>query len=348
MRVALSGFGTVGQAFARLVQARAAGLLEQHGLEVRVVGVVDSRGSVVSDRPLDAETLISAKQKGGSVASLPGGSSETDVAKVLARCGADVLVQASPSEVKNPDPAIGQLKAAFARAIHGVTATKAPIAIGMHALQELARYNKVLLKYSATVGASTPVLATAECIAAADRILSVRAVLNGTTNFILTKMLEQSWTFGDALAEAQRLGWAETDPTNDVDGIDTAVKMVIIANHARINVGGDGRASFDRVDLTGIRGVTAEQIGAAKAAGKLIKLIGTISASGVTIAPTLIEPSDALNIAGGINAAVFTTENCGEVVVKGPGAGGTQTASAMLRDVVHIWHAMHDEHPKGM
>jgi len=342
MRVVLSGFGTVNQAFARLVAARADTLLAQHGLEVRVVGVMDSRGSVVSDRPLDANALIDAK-KTGSVASLPGGSTETDAAKVLARCGADVLVQASPSDVKNPEPAIRQLKAAFARGIHGVTATKAPIAIGMHSLRELATYNKVLLRYSATVGASTPVLATAERIAAADRILSVRAILNGTTNFILTKMLEQSWTFGDALAEAQRLGWAETDPSNDVDGIDTAVKMVIIANHAMMNVGGaDGRAAFERVALTGIRGVSDQDIASAKAAGKLLKLVGSIGADGVRVAPTLIEPSDALNVAGGINAAVFTTENSGEVVVKGAGAGGTQTATALLRDVVDIWHATHD------
>ncbi|MDX2118910.1 MAG: homoserine dehydrogenase [Planctomycetota bacterium] len=346
MRVVLSGFGTVNQAFARLVATRADALIAQHGLEVRIVGVIDSRGSVVSERPLDATTLIDAK-KVGSVAALPGGSSETDAAKVLARCAPDVLIQASPSDVKNPDPAIRQLTSAFARGIHAVTATKAPIAIGMHALRELAAYNKVLLRYSATVGASTPVLATAERIAAADRILGVRAVLNGTTNFILTKMLEQSWTFADALAEAQRLGWAETDPTNDVDGIDTAVKMVIIANHAGIHVGGgggsgDGRASFERVALTGIRGVTAQDIASAKGAGKLIKLVGSIGPDGVRVAPTLIEPDDALNVAGGINAAVFTTENCGEVVVKGAGAGGTQTATALLRDVVDIWHSTHD------
>jgi homoserine dehydrogenase len=206
---------------------------------------------------------------------------------------------------------------------------------------ELAASRQAQLRYSATVGAGTAFLELAKTLSRGDRIESVEGILNGTTNFILSAMQgSPARTYEDALAEAMRLGYAETDPSNDVDGFDTAMKLVILANHAM-----GAKATIGDVKIEGIRGVMLEQVEAARAKGMSIRLIGRITRDGdgvaLTVGPRTVPVNGALDLPGTTNVTVFGTQTCGEVVLRGVGAGGPNTASAMLRDLVDIWLGCH-------
>jgi homoserine dehydrogenase len=212
----------------------------------------------------------------------------------------------------------------------------------------LARFNRVQMRYSGAVGAGTPVLSTARSLSRGDVITGVRAILNGTTNFILWKMLEQGAPYADVLREAQQLGYAETDPSTDVDGLDTATKVVILANSI---FAGDGRsATVKDVVIEGIRGIASARVAEAAKRGKSIKLIGRIdlgmkgSASPtLSVRPEEVDRHGPMDVPRNLNAVQFTTRRAGDVTLVGAGAGGVQTATAIVRDIVDIWHSAEEE-----
>lgn len=337
MRVLLVGFGSVGRALASLLEARADDLYRRHGLSPRLVGVLDSAGAALSPRGLPAADLLAAKRDRGTVAALPGHGHRTDdPLRLIRETAADVLVECSPSRLDDPHPAFERLKAAMASGKHAVSVNKAPLAVALPALRELARFNRVQLRYSGAVGAGTPVLSTARTLMAGDRVLRVRGVLNGTTNFILHRMTEHAEPYAAALAEAVRLGYAETDPSADVDGVDTATKVVILAS-AVLRLG----ATVKDVTIEGIRDLDAARVRAAREAGASLKLLGEIDAASgaLSVAPRPVPRHGPLDVPDNLNAVQFTLEHAGEVTLVGRGAGGSETATAILRDLADIWHA---------
>lgn len=293
MRIILIGYGTVGRAVAELLAEQ-----RRPGFSPRIVAVANSRGMWLSDRPLDRP---------------PDGATIEEVE-------ADVVIEAAPTNLRDPQPAVERLRAAFATGKHVVCVNKAPLAVAMPALQELAQHNRVIFRFSGTVGGGTPVLDWAARCAEGDEILGVRAILNGTTNYILSRMGEGAG-FDAALAEAQAKGYAERDPSMDVDGIDTAIKLVIFANAVLRR-----RAVLSDVSIEGIR--------EAKAGMKLIGEIG----ERLVVAPREIDPRSPLAVAGTLNAVTLTLRNTGEVTLVGRGAGGRETATSIVRDLVTIWH----------
>jgi homoserine dehydrogenase len=186
------------------------------------------------------------------------------------------------------------------------------------------------MRFSGTVGAGTPVLEFAKNCLQGDRIVSVKGILNGTTNYILSEMDEKHITFDEALQEAQKLGYAEADPTMDVDGYDAAAKLVIMANWIM-----DKKVTIKDVKICGIRGVSAQNISDAAKKGATIKLIGSIGET-VKVEPVQISKHDPLAVDGALNAVTFASESAGEQTIIGLGAGGKETASAVLRDLLDI------------
>lgn len=339
MRIMLVGFGSVGRAVASMLEERRGDLYARMGLAPRLVGVADSRGVAINPAGLIASELFKAKDTLGSVGLMPGlGQGNTDVARAIRELPADVLIEASPSALANPGPAFEHMKAAFASGKHVVSVNKAPLALAMPALLELARFNNVQFRYSGTVGAGTPVLATARTLIAGDRVTSIRAILNGTTNFILWRMSEHDETYQSALAEAIRLGYAETDPSADVDGLDTATKVVIIAN-AVLGM----NATVGDVRITGIRDIPREIVEKAKSAGRSIKLVGSIEvgvSGGLSVRPIEVPRFGPMDVPANLNAVQFALERAGEVTLVGRGAGGAETATAIVRDLVETWNSV--------
>ncbi|EHD56819.1 homoserine dehydrogenase family protein [Streptococcus pneumoniae GA44500] len=225
---------------------------------------------------------------------------------------------------------------------HVVTANKDLLAVHGAELLEIAQANKVALYYEAAVAGGIPILRTLANSLASDKITRVLGVVNGTSNFMVTKMVEEGWSYDDALAEAQRLGFTESDPTNDVDGIDAAYKMVILSQFAF-----GMKIAFDDVAHKGIRNITPEDVAVAQELGYVVKLVGSIeeTSSGIAaeVTPTFLPKAHPLASVNGVMNAVFVESiGIGESMYYGPGAGQKPTATSVVADIVRIVRRLND------
>ena len=219
---------------------------------------------------------------------------------------------------------------------HVVTANKDLLAVHGAELIAIAKEHSVALYYEAAVAGGIPILRTLVNSLAADKVTRVLGVVNGTSNFMMTKMVEEGWSYEDALAKAQELGYAESDPTNDVDGIDAAYKMVILSQFAfGMNV------QFDQVGHKGIRNITPEDVAVAQSLGYVIKLVGSIeeTPSGLSaeVTPTFLPKAHPLaGVNGVMNAVYVESIGIGESMYYGPGAGQKPTATSVVADIIRI------------
>jgi homoserine dehydrogenase len=332
MRIILIGYGVVGQGLARILRHRHSENLQDYGFNPKIVAIVDRGGAAVDPKGLSLEETLEYKKK-GTVAAIPKvGHSKLTPLEIIESVEAEVVVEATPTNVKNAEPALSHIKSAFKTGKHVVTTNKGPLALEMPSLTELADHNNVYLRFSGTVGGGTPVLELAKKCLAGDKIVSIRGILNGTTNYILTEMAEKSISFQEALGRAQKLGYAETDPSMDIDGTDSACKIVIMANWIM-----NKKLTLADVKVKGIRDVKLEALEKAAKKGNTIKLIGSINTS-AQVTPTEISRHNPLCVSGVLNAVTYVSEFAGEETIIGRGAGGMETASAVLRDLLDIRH----------
>ena len=219
---------------------------------------------------------------------------------------------------------------------HVVSANKDLLAVHGSELLEVAQKQQVALYYEAAVAGGIPILRTLVNSLASDKVTKVLGVVNGTSNFMMTKMVEEGWTYEDALAEAQRLGYAESDPTNDVEGIDAAYKMVILSQFAfGMNI------QFDQVGHKGISQITPQDVSVAQSLGYVIKLVGSIveTESGIAaeVTPTFLPKAHPLaGVNGVMNAVYVESIGIGESMYYGPGAGQKPTATSVVADIIRI------------
>ncbi len=325
------GFGTVGQNLVKILESKKKTLQKEFGISPRVVAVADTGGAMIDPEGLDLNRVLGVKLESGSVAKDPTlGHLGMNPRELIQNTEAEVVLELTPTKIVDGEPGLSHIRTALRNRRHVITTNKAPLAIAMPSLMEMASYNKVLLKFSGTVGGGTPILDFAGKCLNGNRIESLRGILNGTTNYILTRMTESSVPMEVALKEAQDLGYAEADPSYDVDGVDAACKLVILANSTM-----GKEVSMKDVEIEGIRKVTREDIEAARRKGSIIKLIAKVEDE-VSVRPEQVPLSHALSIGGTLNAVTFTTELSGELTIVGKGAGGIETASAVLRDIVDV------------
>lgn len=346
MRILLCGFGVVGQSLVRLIQSRTDDLYARYGLKPRIVAVSDSGGTAFDPSGLDCKQLIESKRSSGTVAAYHnnsgGGGGSAAVARTSGWTGADaidgvdadVLVETTPSNYVDAEPGMGHIMGAMKKGMHAVSVNKGPLALAFPSLMELAAYNRVIFKFSGTVGGGTPILDYAKNSLSGERITSFTGILNGTTNYILSNMAA-GMSPDAALRDAREKGYVEADESLDLDGLDAAAKLVILANWVM-----DMKSTMPDVRCTGIRGVRASDI--KKAAGRkaVIKMTATCDKNGMVVEPTEIQLSDPLCVDGTLNAISFTSEHSGTQTIIGRGAGGMETASAILRDLLHIRQKM--------
>ncbi len=331
MRLILVGCGVVGQSFAHMLKTREEELVKDYGFHPKVVAIVDSGGAAINPKGLDLKKTLSQKVENGCVAAgSEYGHLRMSPLEVIESVEAEAMVETTPTNIKDAEPGISHIKAAFRTGKHVVTTNKGPLALALPVLSELAEYNKVHLRFSGTVGAGTPILNFAKNCLLGDRIIKVRGILNGTTNYILTEMDEKHITFKEALANAQKLGFAEADPSMDIDGLDAACKLVIMANWIM-----NRKVTLKDVHIEGIRNVTIKALEEAAKTNQSIKLIGSIQ-NGFRVEPTEISRHDPLFVGGVFNAVTFVSEFAGQQTIIGRGAGGMETASAILRDLLDI------------
>lgn len=306
--------------------------MKTFGLRPELVAVVDSQGAAISSSGLNIGKILHDKEEYGSVAlSAEYGQSGMTGLNVIEEVDTDVVIETTPTNIHTGGVGLSYIERAIRSKKHVVTTNKGPLAVALPALMELATYNGVLLRFSGTVGGGTPILDLGKRCLNGDNLLSIRGILNGTTNYILSKMAESNTPMPVALREAQEFGYAEADPTYDVEGIDAAAKLVILANWLM-----NQRITITDVDITGIAGVTLEDVNDAKQRHEAIKLICSIEDKVIKVAPRSISVNHPLCVGGTLNAVTFTAEHAGEITLVGHGAGGVQTAGAVLRDLIDI------------
>lgn len=279
------------------------------------------------------------KENGGKINQ--SAHSDIKVAKVLVK-DEDEKNRLLAALMGRIEPAKTFITRALEAGKHVVTANKDLLAVHGAELLEIAQANKVALYYEAAVAGGIPILRTLANSLASDKITRVLGVVNGTSNFMVTKMVEEGWSYDDALAEAQRLGFAESDPTNDVDGIDAAYKMVILSQFAF-----GMKIAFDDVAHKGIRNITPEDVAVAQELGYVVKLVGSIeeTSSGIAaeVTPTFLPKAHPLASVNGVMNAVFVESiGIGESMYYGPGAGQKPTATSVVADIVRIVRRLND------
>jgi homoserine dehydrogenase len=332
LRIILAGFGVVGRSLAKLLIKEREWLVKTYGFEPQVTTIIDSRGLCRDENGLDLDLALKTKEKYGTVQKYPQqGEVRTADPRAIAREEAEVLVETTPSNFKNGEPGISNIKQALTSRKHVVTVNKGPLALAMPALLEMAAHKKLQLLFTGTVGAGTPFLSFASKCLSGEKILGVHGILNGTTNYILTRMENESIGYQKALVEAQRKGYAEKDPTNDVEGFDTAAKIVIMANWVMQH-----RIVLEDLKIVGISKVTPQRLEQAKRSGARIKLIGRLTRSSASVSPEEVPLNDPVCVPDTLNALTFATEHAGDVTLIGHGAGGEQTASSIIRDLVDL------------
>lgn len=337
MRIILVGYGVVGRSVTGILARRNAEKVRDYGFSPKVVAIADIDGAVVNPRGLSPMKLEALRQTRPISSDPEFGKPGMSVLDVIESVEAEVVVEATPVNIVNGEPAISHITKAFKTGKHVVTTNKGPLALAMPSLTELAEYNNVYFRFSGTVGGGTPILEFAKHCLEGDRILGIRGILNGTTNYILTEMSQNRVTFNEALANAQKLGYAETEPSMDVDGFDAACKVVILTNWIM-----NRKTTLKDVKRVGIRDVSLEALDEASKKGNTIKLIGSIDSDAPTVKPTEIAKNSPLCVSGVLNAVTFSTEFAGEQTIVGRGAGGPETASAILRDLLDIKHSLAD------
>jgi homoserine dehydrogenase len=336
-RIAVLGFGTVGQGLCEILRDKREQLSAAYGFEAVVVAVSDMRmGTVACDEGLDIDTLLRLVQSGASLEDCPGDICRGgDALSTIESCNADSICELTFTDVKTGEPATSHCRAALSRGMNVLTSNKGPAALFYRELMELGREHGAHFGIEGTVMSGTPVLNLARLTLAGNQITAARGILNGTTNYMLSEM-ESGKSYDEALATAQELGYAEADPTADVDGLDALAKVTILAN---VLMGEDLRPSD--IPCEGIRGITPTDIEEARAEGKRYKLIGEVSREGdkitARVAPMRVELTHPLaGVMGATNAVTFSCDLMGDVTINGAGAGRIETGFSLLVDLLEI------------
>ncbi len=329
MRIILCGFGVVAQSLVKLFESRAEDLYAKYGLKPRIVGVFDSKGSAVESSGLDLGKLIEVKKKHGSVKNYDTKKPKMSGVDMIKNLDAEVLIETTASNYKDAEPGMTHITTAMKHGMHVISVNKGPLALAFPSLMELATYNSVFLRFSGTVGGGTPILNYAKNSLRGERITSFAGILNGTTNYILTNMAG-GMSFDKALKDAQSRGYVEADESLDLDGLDAAAKLVILANWIM-----GMKVTMPDIDCTGIRKVTTEDIKKAAKNKCAVKLIASCNKE-LVVSPQEVPIDDPLCVNGTLNAISFTSEHSGTQTIIGRGAGGIETASSILRDLLDI------------
>jgi len=370
LRLSIIGFGTVGQGLAELLSTKRGLLRQNFDLDIILVSVANARsGFIYREEGLAIAALLELAAMQRPLTAHPGVTHWENALEGLQATGGDILVEATPTNLHDAEPGVSHIRIAIAKGMHVVTANKGPAALAAHELFMLARQHGVQLRMESTVMAGTPVISTIREGMAGASVHALRGILNGTTNYILTAMAAGQ-SYAEALADAQARGYAETDPTADVEGYDAVAKTLILAALAF------GR-SLKPGDVTrqGITAITREQVQQAIEQGKRIKLVASLRLLSVNeeqepsllpseddsapvgarvverrgeglygrplvplearVAPVALPLSDPLaRVDGVMNALTIATDTLSEVTITGPGAGGAATGQGLLADVI--------------
>lgn len=342
VKIVVCGLGNVGRAFLELVAERSSEIEMRYGLRLVVSAAVDIGGAALADGAgLPVAELLEHLKSGCPVESFAEcGCRGTSGKEAIKQAGADVLVETTPTNLTDGEPGRTHIFAALEKGMEIVSANKGPIVLCYREIHELARQKGCGVHISAATAAALPTLDVSQVCLAGTRLLEIEGILNGSTNYVLTRMQQDGCSYATALEEAQQLGIAETDPSLDMEGHDTANKIVLIANRLFGMMLGP-----EDVTVHGITRVTAAEISAAATAGQVIKLIGTAKRtdSGIrlSVAPVRLDQDHPLAGVGGCEKAIsYLTDTMHRITVSGGKSSPIGAAAALLKDLINAFGKM--------
>ncbi|MBC8526018.1 MAG: homoserine dehydrogenase [Candidatus Cloacimonetes bacterium] len=331
-KLAIIGCGTVGQGLLQIIKDKNA--------DIVVVAISDMlKGSLLDPDGIDISLMLDILSKGGKVDDFdkvsPSAVRGLDAIETIRQCDADIVAEMTYTDIKTGQPATSHIEAALKKGMHVTTSNKGPAALYYKKLSKLATDNEVKFLIEGTVMSGTPVFNLARECFEGCKISEVKGILNGTTNYILTQMENEGWSYKDALKKAQELGYAEADPTADVEGYDALAKVVILSN---VLLGGDVKP--DDVQCEGISKISLEDIKSAAKEGMRYKLIGSTKLENdkiiAAVKPVKLSLSNPLaGVGGANNALTFNTDLLGKVTIQGAGAGKIETGYSIFVDILN-------------
>ncbi|MDQ0255962.1 homoserine dehydrogenase [Evansella vedderi] len=338
-KIAFIGFGGVGQTLAELLSKQREDLSEKYGLNYEVVAVSDvMKGAVYQPKGLNINRLLETVKETGNVEKYPdeeGLIKGWDSFDTINKSNANVIVEVTFTDVKTGQPAIDHCRAAFERGKSVITTNKGPVALAYRELAQLAEEKGAFWGFEGTVMSGTPALRMPITTLIGNNIYEIKGILNGTTNYILTEM-EKGKSYEKALKKAQELGYAEADPTSDVEGYDARYKAAILSNYIM-----EAPLAAEDIPCEGISSMTEEQVQEALKNKKKWRLIARVKKDGkevtASVKPELLDADDPLaGVTGATNAILYECDLAGPIMLTGAGAGLVETGYSLLIDLIHF------------
>jgi homoserine dehydrogenase len=334
IKIVYVGFGIVSQGLAEIILSTNSRLPIPRGTEIKTVGILDlMKGSKIDVNGINMQEVLTNAEKGDY--SLLN-DTIVDMTKAIQEINADIVIEASFTDIKTGQPAISHIEAALKSNKHVVSTNKGPFAIAFEQIFNLSKEQHKTVAIEGTVISGTPIINVLNTGLLGAKINAVSGIMNGTSNYILTQM-ELGMSYDTALFQAQKLGYAEADPTNDVEGLDTLAKVLILGN-----VVFNTQLHQKDIVVQGISKITLSDIKEAKSNNLRWKLIGRLwkdSENKVhgSVSPLLVPMEDPLyGILGASNALKISSINLGDTTIIGAGAGKIETGFALYNDIISI------------
>lgn len=336
INIILIGFGRVGRAFCELLKEKYDFYRERYGLLLELKGIIRKSGTVLLSGTGQLEAMAGSQDSGQFEPS--NWSQIFNLEDMLEEYKSGVVVDCTPSNLKTGEPGYSLMRTALEKGWHLVTASKGALVVHPAELTALAQQKQVVIKASGATAAALPTLDVGLRSLAGAEILAIEGILNGTTNYILTRMAE-GLDFSQALMEASEKGIAESNPVQDIEGWDTAAKMVIIANKV---LGTEIKLS--EVKVSGLRGINGKLVARAASLSKTIKLIGRCSRENpdapwkVEVGLALLDSDHPLaGVSGSNKGIIFYTDCMGHIVLTGGKSDPRGAAAALIKDIISIY-----------
>jgi homoserine dehydrogenase len=340
-KIGLIGCGTVGQGFLEIIENKHEYLRDQFDFEPKVVAICDKiKGTILIPEGLNIRKLLELLNQGRKIDEYLEGDANQgegmETLEIIEECETDIWAELTYTDIKTAEPATSYIKKALRTGKHVVTSNKGPAALYYRELSKLAKENNLFFRIEGTVMSGTPVFNLFEHGLAGNTIKEIKGILNGTTNFILSKMEEENMDYEVALKLAQELGYAEADPTADVEGYDALAKITILSN-----VFLEGNIKPADVKREGITSISKEDVLAAKEENHRYKLIASTKKEAeqivASVSPQKLPISDPLaGVMGANNALTIELDLLGKITIQGPGAGKIETGYSILTDMLAI------------
>ena len=327
VKIALIGMGHVGISFLRLIIEKKSFLQNKFNLSLKLIAIFEFDGALIDENGIDLNELLNKKKK---IRDFSNWNNGIKAKEYISKLNVHFIIEATPTNPIDGEPALSHIIESLKKGIDVVSSNKGPFYLEYKKIKNLANSKNCFVKYEATVASCVPALSIKENLMGCE-ITRIRSILNGTCNYILSRMTSEGIDFSVALKEAQELGYAEADPTLDIDGFDAAGKLVILANELL-----GFTKSIKEVEIQGIRKITPQAIELAKLDGYVIKHLAIIENEELIVEPRLVEKDSPLNISGTLNVIELETKHAGPIILMGRGAGGLEAASAILNDIIMI------------